>query len=370
MTADVEVSAAVPAAAGLVVEDRFAIVPEWLLDADISDAAIRLYAVLLRYGQTSGARMPGRATLARRLHKKSTDSVDRAMHELEQIGAVHVEHRYAGGQRLTNLYHLKATRGVSPFAAAVEGGSRKSAATPSHLPELPNVAPVGGGRTDAARGSRTDAAGVAANLRPNPEPLTQTQTSSPAADHDDGDQTGERLVSGNPWREEEDRFLNTLGITDMHAFVADVEALRTDAGAPTGRWSRPPLVAALQTAVRARGWPENTAAAALKAVAADPATRSPMRLAEAGPWWDVTPIAMPPDGESIEGEDPAEGRNDQIPLEDAEAELVEADGLRILLQRRAREQLTAEGIPLTRITVLRRAHQLLLATREREGATC
>src|SRR3954470_21569802 len=82
------------AAAGLVVEDRLAIVPEWLLDADVSDTAIRLYAVLLRYGQTSGARMPGRATLARRLHKKSTDSVDRAMRELVEIGAVHVQHRY------------------------------------------------------------------------------------------------------------------------------------------------------------------------------------------------------------------------------------------------------------------------------------
>ncbi len=94
------------AAAGLVVEDRFAIVPEWLLDADVSDTAIRLYAVLLRYGQTSGARMPGRATLARRLHKKSTDSVDRAMRELVEIGAVHVQHRY--GRRTTTDQPLPA----------------------------------------------------------------------------------------------------------------------------------------------------------------------------------------------------------------------------------------------------------------------
>ncbi len=64
----VEYEAAVDAAL-LEVAERFAIVPEWLLDADVSDTAIRLYAVLLRYGQSSGARMPGRATLARRLHK-------------------------------------------------------------------------------------------------------------------------------------------------------------------------------------------------------------------------------------------------------------------------------------------------------------
>ena len=46
------------AAGDLVVEERFAIVPEWLIDAEISDAAFRLYSALLRYGQSSGARMP------------------------------------------------------------------------------------------------------------------------------------------------------------------------------------------------------------------------------------------------------------------------------------------------------------------------
>ena len=62
----------------LLLEQRFSIVPEWVLDADISDAALRLYAVLLRYGQSSGNRMPSRALLARRLRKKSKDTVDRA----------------------------------------------------------------------------------------------------------------------------------------------------------------------------------------------------------------------------------------------------------------------------------------------------
>ncbi|MDP9430527.1 MAG: hypothetical protein M3Q47_17450 [Actinomycetota bacterium] len=37
-----------------------------IIDAPISDCAFRLYAVLLRYGQSSGQRMPGRALLARR----------------------------------------------------------------------------------------------------------------------------------------------------------------------------------------------------------------------------------------------------------------------------------------------------------------
>lgn len=57
---------------------------------DISDCAVRLYAVLLRYGHVSGARMPSRATLARRLRKRSTDTVDRALRELVDLGAVSV----------------------------------------------------------------------------------------------------------------------------------------------------------------------------------------------------------------------------------------------------------------------------------------
>jgi hypothetical protein len=344
-----------PEVAGLVVEDRFAIVPEWLLDADVSDTAIRLYAVLLRYGQTSGARMPGRATLARRLHKKSTDSVDRAMRELVEIGAVHVQHRYSGGQRLTNLYQLRAVRGRTDG----EEGSRKSAATPIAEATTSSVAEEGGGRTDAARGSRNAAAGVAANLRPNPEHLTQTKPSSPP-------DAAASTPGVDHWREEEDRFLTSLGITDMAGYVADVQALRADAGASIGRWSRPPLVAALQAAVRARGWPESTAAAALKAVAADPVTRSPMRLAEAGPWWDFTSVAAGnnlPDRVADISCDQGGGR---VPLEVAEAELAEADGLRVVLQRHAREQLAAEGTPVTRVTVLRRAHQLLVQTRTRQ----
>src|SRR3954469_7781312 len=114
----------------LVLEQHFAIVPEWVLDADISDAALRLYAVLLRYGQTSGIRMPGRRLLAGRLHKRSRDSVDRALKELVGIGAVIVQHRRQGAVNLTNRYVVRSTppqRAPVPSAAeerdtAVQGG--------------------------------------------------------------------------------------------------------------------------------------------------------------------------------------------------------------------------------------------------------
>ena len=66
----------------LVVEDHtFAIIPDWVINADISDAAFRVYSLLLRFGNTSGCRMPSRGLLALRLHR-SVDSIDRALREL------------------------------------------------------------------------------------------------------------------------------------------------------------------------------------------------------------------------------------------------------------------------------------------------
>ena len=351
----VEYEAAVDAAL-LEVAERFAIVPEWLLDADISDTAIRLYAVLLRYGQSSGARMPGRATLARRLHKRSVDTIDRAMRELVAVGAVTVEHRYAGGRRLTNRYHLNAHPPDGPTAAGMtapaghdvarqdRAGSRTPAATRAEFGQVERGVERAGGRMDAA--------GVAATVRHNPEHFTQTNTSSTPQTRDDSEAVG--VV--NRWRVEEDRFLERLGITDADAFTAEVANLRRDAGGPSARWARPSLVAALQAAVKARGWPAQHAAAALRIVAADPATRSPMRVAEAGPWWDdaalTTPATQPERAH-------ASGGADELSLEQVEAELTEADGLRVRLQADARQQLRAEGQPVTRATVLRRAHQLL-----------
>ena len=93
----------------LVVEDyHFAIVPEWVITADVSDAAFRLYSMLLRFGNTSGRRMPSRALLANRLHR-SVDSIDRALRELSSTGIVRVEHRRTGRVNLSNRYHLRTT---------------------------------------------------------------------------------------------------------------------------------------------------------------------------------------------------------------------------------------------------------------------
>jgi len=83
-----------------------AIIPEWVLDAAISDKAVRLYLVLARYGGTSQARFPSRPTIAARLGC-DTKTVDRAMKELVDIGAVQVTPRFReNGGRSSNAYKL------------------------------------------------------------------------------------------------------------------------------------------------------------------------------------------------------------------------------------------------------------------------
>ena len=93
----------------LVVEGpRFAIVPEWMIDSPIPDAGFRLYSLLLRYGNSSGTRMPSRATLAHRL-RRSVDAVDRALRQLVEADVVRVEHRRCDGvlpgEPLPRAYH-------------------------------------------------------------------------------------------------------------------------------------------------------------------------------------------------------------------------------------------------------------------------
>jgi hypothetical protein len=129
-------------------------------------------------------------------------------------------------------------------------------------------------------------------------------------------------------------------------------AARRALGKPTGRWSRHTLLAAVQLALT-RGWPRPLVEPALLAVAADPETRSPMRLAEAGPWWDTHPA--PPD-------EPA--GFDGVDLAALEAELDDVAGHRPALQAQARAELTEEHLPLTRATVTVRAVQILHRSRQ------
>ena len=52
--------------------------------------------------------MPSRRLLAERM-RRSVDSVDRAMRDLETAGLVRVERRRRGRENLTNRYHVRTT---------------------------------------------------------------------------------------------------------------------------------------------------------------------------------------------------------------------------------------------------------------------
>ncbi len=122
----------------LTVEDTpCAIVPEWVITTPIPDAAFRVYALLLRYGGTSGCRMPSRALLARRLGK-SVDTIDRALRELANSDIVRIEHRHDGHHYTSNRYHLRTTDPSKPAAERSSTVAR------------PPTASGGGSRTDAA----------------------------------------------------------------------------------------------------------------------------------------------------------------------------------------------------------------------------
>jgi hypothetical protein len=340
-----------PTVAELTAEQRFAVVPEWMLDADVSDAAFRLYAVLARYGNTSGVRMPGRALLARRL-RKSVDTVDRALRELTTAGVLEIERRQDGSRHLTNRYHL---RTVDPT-----GSSRTDAATPSPEPQVDRTGSRTGaatprpdqprtesdGRSSAATPGRTGAARVAAPVRPNPDVPTDTSPPTPEP-------------GAMRKRLEEDpnqKLLDACGIPDLDAYAAEVQRLRRQIGQPSVRWTGPCLLAALQLAVKVRSWPATAARQALLLVAADIRTRSPMRLAEAGPWWD-----------HAEKQTLSRTSQEQAELDGLERLLADCDD-RAHLQRQARQQLTGEGTPLNRLTVARRAARLLESQTRRQAA--
>lgn len=82
----------------------FAVVPEWVLYAEVSSHAVRLYATLRRYADKNGKAHPSRTTLANHCHT-SVATIKRALAELGAIGAVVREERFDGqGRQTSNDY--------------------------------------------------------------------------------------------------------------------------------------------------------------------------------------------------------------------------------------------------------------------------
>jgi len=102
---------------------KFSIIPEWLLDANISHKAVRIYALIARYAdnQTLTA-WPARGTLAARA-KCTIKSVDRAITELISVGALEKELRRDESGQQSSLYTLRRMRGATK---TTQGGRQNS----------------------------------------------------------------------------------------------------------------------------------------------------------------------------------------------------------------------------------------------------
>lgn len=86
--------------------EYFAIVPEWVVHADISANAVRLYAILNRFANSRGHAWPSRKTIAE-LMRVSVATIDRAKDELVEVGALTIEPRTTpSGDPSSNLYIL------------------------------------------------------------------------------------------------------------------------------------------------------------------------------------------------------------------------------------------------------------------------
>jgi hypothetical protein len=125
-------------------DNYFAIVPEWVIYADISSQAVRLYCALRRHADKSHTAHPSQARLAE-LTFSSINTVKRSLRELDRIGAVRITPRLDGeGRRTSNDYLLlsapaQATHGLLPppthglGAQATHGLENQSPSEPEPL---------------------------------------------------------------------------------------------------------------------------------------------------------------------------------------------------------------------------------------------
>lgn len=99
----------------------FSLIPEWVLDAEISHAAVRLYCLLGRYADKDGQCWPSRRTLADRM-RCSVDTLDRAVHELEAVKALSkTAQRSENGDQTSNLWVVARMRLPGRVDAATPG---------------------------------------------------------------------------------------------------------------------------------------------------------------------------------------------------------------------------------------------------------
>lgn len=131
--------------------DRFAVLPETVLYAPISDRAVRVYAVLQRHTNMEAGAIPGRKRLAKMCNGCSLSSLDRAIRELIAHHLLRIEHRYRDGTRelTSSRYHLLPRTVTSDSTSR---HPRRQVASPvTQERELPRERDPGSGRSTRSR---------------------------------------------------------------------------------------------------------------------------------------------------------------------------------------------------------------------------
>ena len=121
------------------VDNYFAMIPEWVMLSDISKSAVLVYLILQRY--TNDQTMtcwPSRETIGQRA-RVSVATVDKCLKELREIGAIQIIHRKKGqGMNSSNLYRLITAR---PATAVVESSGLEFGATNFVSTEIDTIDP-------------------------------------------------------------------------------------------------------------------------------------------------------------------------------------------------------------------------------------
>jgi hypothetical protein len=129
----------------LKVEVEFAVVPIWLLTADISAQAVRVYAILSRLAYKTRTPHPSYKELAETA-RCSLATARRAVAELAEIEAVKVEHRVDGRGQDANGYLVMVSRplliGEQAGLFMDEQAPRSQVSTPKEKEEVQDKKPL------------------------------------------------------------------------------------------------------------------------------------------------------------------------------------------------------------------------------------
>lgn len=111
---------------------RFSILPDWVIKSPVSDRAVRIYAVLAGFADSETlTAFPSRGLIAK-LVNTSVKSVDRALRELLEIGAIESEKRIKDGVYQSSLYTIKRGGVGTPVSPGRDTGDARVGTPVTH----------------------------------------------------------------------------------------------------------------------------------------------------------------------------------------------------------------------------------------------